>query len=299
VAIRNALLYNQAPLLNLGRWREPWRSPSGHFERGRLWKGVGLAALGLVLALLPWNYRVGGRFQLRPAARVEVTAQTTGTVREVLVREGQRVQPGDVLAILEDREVEREWEEAAARRDRARQAMQTAQAAGEPAEHRRQLAALRREEATLALLSRQRSGTRLRSPLAGVVLTPRLTERVGELLSRGAAFCQVSALDPLEVEILVPEDRVPEVAIGQAAFLKLSALPGRRFPARVTRISAVARTTPQGTFFPVVCGIANPGQRFRPGQEGWAKITVGRRPLGTVLLKRAWDRARLWWWRLW
>jgi GAF domain-containing protein/biotin carboxyl carrier protein len=298
VAIRNALLYRQAPLLNMGRWRERWRSPSGFRGRDRM-RMVGLAALGLVLALLPWNYRVGGPFRIRPATRVEVTAQTPGTVSQVLVREGQSVQLGDVLAILEDREVEREWIEATARRDLARQAVQLAQAAGDLAEYRRQLTAVRREAATLALLAQQRSATRLRSPLSGVVLTSRLEERVGELLSRGDAFCQVGAMDPLEVEIQVSEERVPEVALGQVALLKLSALPGRRFRARVTRISAVGRSGPAGTFFPVVCGIANPDQRVRPGQEGWAKISVGRRPLGYVLLKRAWDRVRIWWWRLW
>jgi multidrug efflux pump subunit AcrA (membrane-fusion protein) len=255
--------------------------------------------VGLILALLPWNYRVGGRFQIRPAARADVTAQIPGTVSQVLVREGQSVQSGDVLAILEDREVEREWTEGTARRELAWQAVQLAQAAGDRAEYRRQLTAVRREEAKLPLLARHRSKTRLRSPLTGVVLTPRLEERVGELLSRGDAFCQVGAMNPLEVEIQVSEERVVEVALGQIALLKLSALPGQRFRARVTRISAVARSGPGGMYFPVVCGIANPDQRIRPGQEGWAKISVGRRPLGYVLLKRAWDRVRLWWWRLW
>src|SRR5205814_421046 len=113
---------------------------------------------------------------------------------QVLVRESQRVQSGDVLAVLEDRDAEREWAEASARRDLARQAVQVAQAAGDLAGYRQELTTLRREEAMLALLEQRRAAARIRSPLAGVVLTPRVEERVGELLSRGAPFCQVGAL---------------------------------------------------------------------------------------------------------
>jgi GAF domain-containing protein/biotin carboxyl carrier protein len=298
VAIRSALLYHQVPLLNVGgRWRELWRSPHAPGAKSR---GLGAVSLMvLTLVLLPWNYRVGGKFQFRPAVRTEVTAQTAGAVRRVLVKEGQAVQRGEVLAVLEDREGEREWTEAVARRDLARQAVQAAQASGDLTEYRQQLAALRREEATLALLDQQRSGTSLRSPLNGVVLTPRVEERVGELLSRGSAFCLVGALDPLEAEVMVAEDRVPEVQPGQEVFLKLSALPGQRFRTEVTRIGAVAEPEADGTRFRVVCAITNPEQRFRPGQEGWAKISLGRRPLGYVLLIRGWNYVRLWWWRLW
>jgi GAF domain-containing protein/multidrug resistance efflux pump len=306
VAIRNALLYNQVPLLNVGgRLRDLLRSPlvrpgKGEIAHKAVWRWrIGLVALVLAVGLVPWDYRVGAKFQFRPATRLEVTAQTAGAVRQVLVREGQPVQIGEVLAVLEDRDAEREWTETAARRDLARQALQWAQAAGDLSQYRQQLTALRREEATLALLARRRAAARIRSPLAGIVLTPRLEERVGELLRLGMPFCQVGALDPLEAEIRVPEDRVPEVMPGQPVLLKLTALPGQRFRTRVTRVGAVAQTGPGGTYFPVVCAIANAGGRFLPGQEGWAKISLGQRPLAYVLLKRAWDWARLGWWRLW
>jgi multidrug efflux pump subunit AcrA (membrane-fusion protein) len=230
---------------------------------------------------------------------VEVTAQTPGTVRRVFVHEGQGVRPGEVLAVLEDPDVEREWTEATARRDLARQASQVAQAAGDPSVFRQQLTALRREEATLELLAGRRAAAAIRSPQAGVVLTPRLEERVGEVLSRGAPFCVVGALDPLEAEILVPEDRVMNVAHGQPVYLKPAALPGRRFRARVTRVGVAAQTHDGRAYFPVVCVIENSRGLFRPGQGGWAKISLGRRPLGYILVIRAWDQARLWWWRLW
>jgi hypothetical protein len=89
------------------------------------------------------------------------------------------------------------------------------------------------------------------------------------------------------------------VAPGQAVYLKLTSLPGRRFRARVTNVAATAQSGPDGTYVPVICAIANPEGLFRPGQEGWAKISLGKRPLAYVLLIRAWDQLRLWWWRAW
>jgi RND family efflux transporter MFP subunit len=300
IAIRNSLLYQQVPLLNLGgRWRMAWRSRFGLRTKGS--RRRRLAAIVLVVAsvLIPWDYRVVGRFQLRPAARVEVAAQTGGAIRQVPVREGQAVRQGDLLAVLDDRDVEREWTEVSARRDLAQQALQVAQAAGDASGYRQHLTVVQQEEATLALLAQRRSDSRIRSPLAGIVLTPRLEERLGEVLSRGSPFCTIGALDPLEAEVQVAEERVPAIKAGQTVFLKLTAFPGRRFRTHVTRIAATAQSGPAGTYFPAICAIANPGGRFRPGQEGWAKISLGKRPLAYVLLIRAWDTLRLWWWRQW
>jgi GAF domain-containing protein len=104
---------------------------------------------------------------------------------------------------------------------------------------------------------------------------------------------------PLEAEILAPEDRILEVAAGQPVALKISALPDTWFQSRVTRIGLAAKPGPGGPVFPVACVVANPDGRLRPGQQGWAKISVGRRSLGYVLTKRTWDWVRLVWWRLW
>src|SRR5439155_1822732 len=109
VAVRNALLYNQVPLLNVGgRLRSLWSGGEGaRTGRALLWAGAAAAVLAVLL--IPWDYRAVGKFRFRPASRVEVTAQTAGSIRRILVREGDTVPTGAVLAILEDREVEQAW----------------------------------------------------------------------------------------------------------------------------------------------------------------------------------------------
>jgi multidrug efflux pump subunit AcrA (membrane-fusion protein) len=71
----------------------PWR-PS----RKQLWWAGGLA----LLALLPYPHSPGGDFEILPRDRADVRALTPGDVREVLVREGDRVTAGQALARLDD-----------------------------------------------------------------------------------------------------------------------------------------------------------------------------------------------------
>ncbi|MCK5858859.1 MAG: efflux RND transporter periplasmic adaptor subunit [Abyssibacter sp.] len=65
--------------------------------------GIGIAVL-LLLALIPYTYEPTGDFKILPNERSDVRALIAGEVREVLVQEGQRVEPGQLLARLSDDE---------------------------------------------------------------------------------------------------------------------------------------------------------------------------------------------------
>ncbi|MDO8861543.1 HlyD family efflux transporter periplasmic adaptor subunit [Haliea sp. E1-2-M8] len=60
---------------------------------------------GLILiGLLPWPYEPGGEFVILPAERVDVRALIPGEVRQILIKEGDLVEPGQVIAKLSDDE---------------------------------------------------------------------------------------------------------------------------------------------------------------------------------------------------
>jgi multidrug resistance efflux pump len=65
------------------------------------WLGwaIALCVIGII-AILPYNYEAGGNFIVNPSARAEVRASVDGIVRQVLVREGDWVEAGGVLAYL-------------------------------------------------------------------------------------------------------------------------------------------------------------------------------------------------------
>ena len=61
---------------------------------------AGIAAL--LLIVVPWKYRIQTNATVVPAERRIVSAEVSGVVQQVPVREGQRVSAGDELAGLDD-----------------------------------------------------------------------------------------------------------------------------------------------------------------------------------------------------
>ncbi|MGV2480239.1 UNVERIFIED_CONTAM: biotin/lipoyl-binding protein, partial [Salmonella enterica subsp. enterica serovar Weltevreden] len=53
---------------------------------------------------LPYRYHASGDFDVLPSARADVRALTPGDVREVLVKEGDLVKAGQVIARISDYE---------------------------------------------------------------------------------------------------------------------------------------------------------------------------------------------------
>ncbi len=68
-----------------------------------VWSLVGIV---IVLGFLPYPYEVSGPFRLLPAERFQIRTEVEGMIDEVLVQEGQWVQPGDPVLRLIEREYE-------------------------------------------------------------------------------------------------------------------------------------------------------------------------------------------------
>lgn len=75
-------------------------------------------------------------------------------------------------------------------------------------------AELTRLEARARHLDGELARVRLVSPIAGVVTTPKLEEKVGEYVRRGDLVLEVHALETVTVEIAVPEKQISDVAVG-------------------------------------------------------------------------------------
>jgi multidrug resistance efflux pump len=80
-------------------WRWLVRLVREHKPRG--WDWLIIAAI-VIVSLLPYPYEPSGEFTVLPNARADVRAQVAGEVRAVLIKEGDLVQAGQVLARLAD-----------------------------------------------------------------------------------------------------------------------------------------------------------------------------------------------------
>jgi len=115
----------------------------------------------------------------------------------------------------------------------------------------------------------------LRSPISGVIVTPKVEEKTGRFLKTGDAFCEVVDEDRMAVEMNVPETDVEWVHPGARVALKLNALPTQTLLGSVERVSPQTITAEEEEFFVTRAIFTNPGRAARTGMAGQAKISAG------------------------
>ncbi len=266
VAVRNAQLYQQVPLAGflkplLEKRRKLRLIPK---SRRRAWT-IGAIVAALVLFVVPWPLRIAGPARVLPGKRAAVTSLVDGVVSTVLHREGDRVEAGAVIATLKTEPYEAALararsELALAETDIARSRQEADAAAVFDGESRK-----REAFAAIALAEDSLARTRLTAPAAGVIVTPRIEERVGQLLTRGAELCVVADLQSVIAEVAVPESEVALVKAGQKTALKFNPYPGRLFRGTVERVAARLRQEGEERFLIVEVAIPNADAQLKTG----------------------------------
>jgi multidrug efflux pump subunit AcrA (membrane-fusion protein) len=135
------------------------------------------------------------------------------------------------------------------------------------------------------------------SPVAGVIVTAHLKEKVGQYVREGELICQVEEPALLEAEIAIPEQEAARVQPGQPVELKARALPFHTFTTQVDRIAPAAVQGEVQSSVTVFCRLPDPGSALRPGMTGHARINAGQRPLGLIMIDRTlrFLRTEFWW----
>ena len=298
VAVRNAQLYQQVPLPGfLKPLADRTRKLTAVIPAGRrrTWAVAATAAL-LLLVLVPWNVRVGGPARAVPGRRIPVTAFVEGIVASVEHREGDVVAAGDVIATLKDDAYRAAAAEARAAEQIAEAEVSRYRAEGNAAAMGQALSRRDEMRARAAWAEERLAVTQLRAPEAGIVVTPRLDERVGQLLAAGAELAVLAETSSLLIEVAVPERDATLLADGQDVVVKMNAYPTRTFRGRVSRLGAAVREEGEERFLIAETRVENPSGLLKPGMLGTAKVSTGRRPILVALLRRParWAAAKLW-----
>jgi putative peptide zinc metalloprotease protein len=135
------------------------------------------------------------------------------------------------------------------------------------------------------------------SPVPGLVITPRLKEKVGNYVKEGDPILIVEEPGGLEAEVALAEQDVARIRPGQTVQLKTRASPFDACSATVDRIApAVAKGEAQSTLT-VYCRLDAACPDLRPGMTGSARIYTGQRPIGAIFLDWAVRclRPEFWW----
>ena len=299
VAIRNAQLYRQVPLIGA---LEPLADKKRAFLAMPKMKRATLVAVGVAALLLfiffPLQLKVGGNAYVLPTRAAPVSAEVDGIIEQINYREGDLVPAGTVVATLRSEEYLLNLNEARARYDMTARELTRVQALSGSAAAQIERVKLDQTEREISLFQTKLEQTKVRAPITGIIVTPRLDEKRGRFIRRGEAVCETADTDPVVIETAVAEDDIGLVQPAQEVWLKANTFPGRKFIGRVTRISPQATIEQDAHVFIVRAEIDNADHDLRTGMVGRAKILTGSRGIGYVLFREPlrWFQKKLWAW---
>ncbi len=263
----------------------------------RLCLGAAAAAV-LALGVVPLPYSVGAPARVEGAVQRAVAAPANGYLKTVLVRPGDSVTAGQVIAELADRDLELERSKSSSEIAQHQNAHATAMAKADRAAMMIHGAKLAEAQAQLQLVEQQLGRTRLESPIDGVVIQGDLSQSLGVPVERGQVLMTIAPRESFRVIVELDERDITALSIGQTARLSLSALPWDSVPLRVVRLTPMATVLDGRNVFEVEAELLGAAPALRPGLRGVARIDVGRGPLLGVWTRRLTDHIvrALWRW---
>jgi membrane fusion protein (multidrug efflux system) len=204
--------------------------------------------------------------QIEPYEEVWVKAEVPGQVIEVLVKEGQKVNKGQALVKLDDRDfrtrlarIEANYELAKLNHERIHTLVKKRLAAPKQLDEiEAQLKELtaQRNEAQLAL-----SRTKITAPLSS--LLNEINVNIGDYIGIGDPVVQILEIDTVKVTVGVPESDVAALFDLKEADVIIEALGKRRVKGKRIFLSRKPRTLSR--LFDLELSVPNPDGRILPG----------------------------------
>jgi putative peptide zinc metalloprotease protein len=267
---------------------------------------VGILALGLLLLLPPLSRKTTSEFQLEPGGRADARALTSGWVERVLAHSGDRVAPGQILAVLRNPELDAQLVRLSAQRSLTEDAMLEARRRRDSDAADVAYRDFERLDAAVREARMRQGRLLLEAPGAGEITTVAMEQRVGEFLHEGDLFVAVADRGTMRARILVRDWELQDIQEGAVAKLNVRAYPYRTYAGRVKQILpaaapeepvALPKSPERGgrrlsNYFGVVMEFENPDGSLREGMTGTAKIFGPRRSLAWQWARGAWHWLR-------
>ena len=254
-------------------------------------------AAAVVLAVAEMEYRVTAKSVIEGVVQRAAVAPFRGFVAAAPVRAGAQVRQGQVLAVLDDRDLRLEQARYRSEVDQAEQKYHDANARRERPTAAQAAAQQRQAQAQLDLVEEKLARARITAPVDGLVVSGDLTQLLGSPVEQGQTLFEVAPLDAYRVILRVDERDVGELKTGQRGQLVLTGLSKEPLPFSVRTITAVAEPGDGKNLFRVEAELDRAVPYLRPGMEGVGKVEVGERKVLWVWTHGLTDWVRLALWR--
>ncbi len=127
--------------------------------------------------------------------------------------------------------------------------------------------------ARVTLARKAHTDTVVRAPFDGIVAQRVVS--VGNYVSKGTKVAVVVRVDPMRVQLTIPEQFVSTIGVGQTVAFAVDAYPGRSFEGRVRYISPALEANQRALTVEAV--VANPSAELKPGLFATARIQQSAR----------------------
>ena len=238
---------------------------------------------------------------VEPINVVEVKSKASGVITRMTVETGTAVRPGDLLAQIDTRDVQNQYNQALAdlRAADARQEVSTAQKRRADEMFRsRVITAQEHESSTLDFANAQAQVVRARAsldlakqrledatvtaPVAGTVIEK--TVSLGQVITSatgafggGTTLLKMADLSRVRVRALFNETDIGQVLPSQPTTVVVDAYPDRRFAGMVEKIEPQAVVQQGVTMFPVLITLDNREGLLKPGMNGEVSVLIDQR----------------------
>jgi membrane fusion protein, multidrug efflux system len=207
--------------------------------------------------------------------QVDLRSEIDGTVQGIKFEEGKPVEKGQLLIQLDPTKLAAsvaESEAAFKLTEENFERMKTLQKGNVMAqqEYDQTASAYEIAKATLDRRRRELRDTQIVAPFAGVMGSRTISP--GQVINKDAKLASVVALDPVKVEVNVPERFLGEVQTGQKIDVKVAAYPKETFKGEVFFVAPQVDTTTRTVM--VKARIANGDFRLKPGMFARLDLTL-------------------------
>lgn len=228
---------------------------------------------------------------LRAVDLASVKSKVAGDVRDVLVREGEPVRAGQVVARMDVIEHEARVAQARGNLNNARAQLAIAAKTREnnlalveqgfisrnafdnsASQFEAASAAVDAAQGALDLVMKSLNDTVLRAPIAGLVSARYV--QPGEKVATDSKLLDIVNLQKLELEAAVPASDIAQVAIGQPVELQVEGQTGP-FAGKVVRINPATQSGSRSV--PVYVQLTNPQNQLRVGMFAEARLVLTSR----------------------
>ncbi|MFM2112241.1 MAG: hypothetical protein RLZZ271_901 [Pseudomonadota bacterium] len=256
----------------------------------------GLALFVLFAVFAKGDFRVTANASLEGAVRRQVVAPFDGYVASANMRAGQMVKSGDLMALLDDRDLKLEASKWSSQQNQYASQMSDAVAQRNLAQMQIAYAQTRQAAAQRELSETMLSRSRVEAPLDGVIVSGDLSQYLGGAVKKGQALFEIAPLDSYRIVLLVEEGDIAWIRPGHKGVAMLAALAGEEIPFTVTLVTSVAQVSEGKNRFRIEAKPDAQIPSLRPGMEGVGKVSIEDARLVWIWTRKMsdWLRLQVW-----